>query len=135
MEINRRDSFKGSAAAAIAGIVHRVAVAADDPLPSWHHGPAKRANLDFVRVTVNQSNATFVPAEQRIATFDQDGTLWVEHPMHTQVVFCLERVPVVARKKPELANFEPFKTVLSGDREADRQSHDGRSFQDSRGDG
>src|SRR5262249_42424950 len=51
-------------------------------------------------------------------TFDQDGTLWVEHPMYTQVVYCLDRVPAVVKAKPELANIEPFKTVLSGNRDA-----------------
>ena len=55
---------------------------------------------------------------ERIATFDQDGTLWVEHPMYTQIVFCLERVPALVKEKPELKNVEPFKTVLSGDKEA-----------------
>jgi len=64
------------------------------------------------------SSPRFVPQEERIATFDQDGTLWVEHPMYTQVVYCLDRVSVVAKEKPELANVESFKTVLSGDREA-----------------
>jgi len=118
MEITRRDLFKGSAAVAIAGVVSGVSVAADDPLPSWHDGPAKKAILDFVHATVNQSSPKFVPPEQRIATFDQDGTLWVEHPMYTQVVYCLKRVPVVVKAKPELANVEPFKTVLSGDRDA-----------------
>ena len=56
--------------------------------------------------------------QKRIATFDQDGTLWVEHPIYSQVVYCLDRVPAVVKAKPELANVEPFKTVLSGDREA-----------------
>ena len=59
-----------------------------------------------------------MPPEQRIATFDQDGTLWVEHPIYTQVVYCLDRVPTVVRAKPALAKVEPFKTVLSGNREA-----------------
>jgi len=59
-----------------------------------------------------------VPPEERVATFDQDGTLWVEHPIYTQVVYCLDRVPVVVKAKPELAEAEPFKTVLSGDVEA-----------------
>jgi phosphoglycolate phosphatase-like HAD superfamily hydrolase len=59
-----------------------------------------------------------VPTEARIATFDQDGTLWVEHPMYGQTMYCLERVPVLAAQKPELKNVEPFKTVLSGNREA-----------------
>ena len=59
-----------------------------------------------------------MPPEERIATFDQDGTLWVEHPMYTQVMYCLDRVPAVVKAKPELKNVEPFKTVLSGDRAA-----------------
>jgi phosphoglycolate phosphatase-like HAD superfamily hydrolase len=118
MDITRRELFKGSAAVVIAGAVPGIGVAADDPLASWNDGSAKRAVLDFVRATVNQSSPKFVPVEQRIATFDQDGTLWVEHPMYTQVVYCLERVPVVVKAKPELANVEPFKTVLSGNRDA-----------------
>jgi phosphoglycolate phosphatase-like HAD superfamily hydrolase len=59
-----------------------------------------------------------VPPEERIATFDQDGTLWVEHPMYGQMMYCLDRVPVLAAEKPELKDVEPFKTVLSGNREA-----------------
>src|SRR5215475_11266311 len=86
-------------------------------LVSWNDGPAKQAIFDFVRTTTDRSSPKFVPPEERIATFDQDGTLWVEHPMYTQVVYCLERVPAVVQKKPELKNVEPFKTVLSGNRE------------------
>ncbi|MBQ0819828.1 haloacid dehalogenase-like hydrolase [Microvirga sp. HBU67558] len=88
------------------------------PLPSWNDGAAKRAILTFVRATTDPSNPGFVRPEDRIAAFDQDGTLWVEHPMYTQVVYCLERVPAVVEKRPELRDVEPFKTVLSGDREA-----------------
>jgi phosphoglycolate phosphatase-like HAD superfamily hydrolase len=89
-----------------------------DPLPSWHDGATKNAILEFVRATTDKDNPKFVPPERRIVTFDQDGTLWVEHPMYTQVIYCLERVPAVVREKPELRDKEPFKTVLSGDREA-----------------
>jgi phosphoserine phosphatase len=89
-----------------------------DPLPSWNDGPSKQAILNFVKTTTDQSSPKFVPPEARLATFDQDGTLWVEHPMYTQVVYCLERVPAVVAKRPELKNVEPFKTVLSGNREA-----------------
>jgi phosphoglycolate phosphatase-like HAD superfamily hydrolase len=87
-------------------------------LPSWNEGPAKQAILNFVRVTTDRASPTFVPPEERVATFDQDGTLWVEHPMYSQVMYCLDRVPAVVAKKPELKNVEPFKTVLSGNREA-----------------
>ena len=94
------------------------AFAQTDPLASWNDGPAKQAIINFVQATTDQSSPTFVPAEGRIATFDQDGTLWVEHPMYSQVMYCLERVPAVVKAKPELAKVEPFKTVLSGNREA-----------------
>ena len=94
------------------------AFAQTDPLPSWNDGPAKRAIVAFVQATTDQSSPTFVPPEARIATFDQDGTLWVEHPMYSQVMYCLERVPALVKAKPELAKVEPFKTVLSGNREA-----------------
>ena len=92
--------------------------AADDPLPSWNDGAAKKAILEFVRKTTTQGGADFVPPEERVAAFDQDGTLWVEQPIYTQVIYCLDRVPAVVKAKPELANVEPFKTVLSGNREA-----------------
>jgi len=68
--------------------------------------------------TTTQGGPKFVPPPERIATFDQDGTLWVEHPMYTQVLYCLDRVPAVVKAKPALAKVEPFKTVLSGNREA-----------------
>jgi phosphoglycolate phosphatase-like HAD superfamily hydrolase len=92
--------------------------AADGPLSSWNEGPAKQAIVDFVKATTDQASPHFVPPEARIATFDQDGTLWVEHPMYSQVIYCLDRVPAVVKAKPELAEVEPFKTVLSGNREA-----------------
>jgi ribosomal protein L11 len=89
-----------------------------DALPSWNEGAAKKALVEFVKTTTDKASPKYVPPEERIATFDQDGTLWVEHPMYTQLIYCLERVPTLAKEKPELKNVEPFKTVLSGDREA-----------------
>jgi hypothetical protein len=94
------------------------ATAQNDPLPSWNEGPAKKAIVEFVQAATTQGNAQFVPPAERIATFDQDGTLWVEQPMYSQVVYCLERVPAVVKAKPELTQAEPFKTVMSGNREA-----------------
>jgi hypothetical protein len=88
------------------------------PLASWNEGPAKQAIVDFVHATTDQGSSKFVPPEDRIATFDQDGTLWVEHPIYTQVTYCLDRVSTLATQKPELKRIEPFKTVLTGDREA-----------------
>jgi phosphoglycolate phosphatase-like HAD superfamily hydrolase len=87
-------------------------------LSSWNEGPAKQAIVKFVQATTDASSAQFVPPAQRIATFDQDGTLWVEHPVYSQVVYCLDRVPALVKQQPQLAGIEPFKTVLSGDRQA-----------------
>jgi len=94
------------------------AVAQTDPLPSWNDGAAKMAIVEFVKTTTEKSSPKFVPPEARIAVFDQDGTLWVEYPMYSQVVYCLDRVPAVVKAKPDLAQVDPFKTVLSGNREA-----------------
>src|SRR5271170_5872855 len=87
-------------------------------LPSWNDGPAKQAIIEFVRATTTQGSPNFVPPGERIAEFDQDGTLWVEHPVYTQIVYCIEHVGPLVKKKPQLKDREPFKTVLSGDREA-----------------
>ena len=89
-----------------------------DPLPSWNDGAAKKAIVAFVRNTTDPSSKDFVPIPERIATFDQDGTLWVEQPAYAQLVYCFDRVPALVKAKPALANTEPFKTVLSGNREA-----------------
>ncbi len=104
--------------ASLVAISISAASAQGDPLPSWNEGAAKKAIVEFVQATADQSSSRFVPPPERVATFDQDGTLWVEHPMYGQLVYCLDRVPAVVKAKPELANTEPFKTVLSGDREA-----------------
>ena len=118
--ISRRSVIASLAGLAVTfGLLLPIAASAQsDPLPSWNDGAAKQAIVNFVKATTDQSNPDFVPPEERIATFDQDGTLWVEHPMYTQVEYCLERVPALVKAKPELANVEPFKTVMSGDREA-----------------
>jgi len=87
-------------------------------LPSWNDGPAKHAIVNFVQRTTDPASMQFVPPEERVATFDQDGTLWVEQPIYAQVVYCMDRVPVLVKQKPELASVEPFRTVLSGDRAA-----------------
>ena len=97
------------------------AQAQTDPLPSWNDGASKQAIITFVKDTTTQGNPKFVPPAERIATFDQDGTLWVEHPMYSQVMYILERVPALVRAKPELAKVAPFSTVLEilkGDRAA-----------------
>ncbi len=89
------------------------AFAQTDPLPSWNDGPAKQAILQFVQATTDSSNPKFVPPEQRIAAFDQDGTTWVEQPIYPQWVFAFAQVKTLAAKNPKLKTVEPFKTVLS----------------------
>ena len=89
-----------------------------DPLPSWNEGPAKQAIVDFVRATTDKAGPKFVPPEARIATFDNDGTLWVEQPIYTQVTFAIDRVVALAPKHPEWKEQEPFKAILSRDRAA-----------------
>ena len=89
-----------------------------DTLPSWNEGPARQAILDLVSTTTTPGSADFVEPEDRIATFDQDGTLWVEHPIYGQVAFALDRVVELAPRHPEWKDKEPFKTVLSGNHEA-----------------
>jgi phosphoglycolate phosphatase-like HAD superfamily hydrolase len=91
---------------------------AAEPLESWNDGAAKKAIVEFVKQTTDKASPNFVPPQERIATFDQDGTLWVEHPVYGQLMYCLDRVPALVKAKPELANVEPFKTVTTGDREA-----------------
>jgi phosphoglycolate phosphatase-like HAD superfamily hydrolase len=119
--VSRRLLVSGLAAFPVLSGVLRYASAqttAAAPLASWNEGPAKQAILDFVRSTTDRTSASFAPPADRIAVFDQDGTLWVEQPMYSQVVYCLSRVPAVVAQKPELRDAEPFKTVLSGDRVA-----------------
>jgi phosphoglycolate phosphatase-like HAD superfamily hydrolase len=107
-----------AALSTLPGLLGTAAQAQVVPLPSWNDGPARQAILDFVRATTDGASPSFVPPGERIATFDQDGTLWVEHPIYTQLIYCLDRVPAVVKAKPGLANVEPFRTVLSGNREA-----------------
>jgi phosphoserine phosphatase len=95
-----------------------LAARAQDPLPSWNDGAAKKAIVDFVKTTTTPGSPQFVPAEERVATFDQDGTLWVEQPIYSQFVYCFDRVPEVVKARPELANVEPFKTVMAQGRAA-----------------
>jgi phosphoglycolate phosphatase-like HAD superfamily hydrolase len=109
---------KRSAIVAFAVLLAAVPAQAQDPLPSWNDGSSKRAILDFVRTTTDQSSPKYVPPEQRIATFDQDGTTWVEHPMYSQVVFALDRVVALAPQHPEWKTTGPFKSVLADDKAA-----------------
>jgi hypothetical protein len=93
-------------------------VPAPDPLPSWRDGAAKEAIVQFVKKTTDAGSAQFVAPAERVATFDQDGTLWVEQPMYAQVMFAFDRVKEVVKARPALADEPPFKAVVTGDREA-----------------
>jgi phosphoserine phosphatase len=91
---------------------------AGDPLPSWNDGATKKAILDFVARVTREGGPDFVPPPDRIATFDNDGTLWAEQPVYTQLAFALDRVKTLAPKHPEWKNKPPFKSVLEGDPKA-----------------
>ena len=101
----------------IALLVHPVsyAQAQSDPLPSWNEGATKRAILDFVGRVTKVGDAGFVPVYDRIAAFDNDGTLWVEKPLPNEVYFVLARVREMAEKDASLKTKQPFKAALEGD--------------------
>ncbi|MBR0649620.1 haloacid dehalogenase-like hydrolase [Roseomonas terrae] len=88
-----------------------------DPLPSWRDSPRRTAILDFLAATTTEGSPAFVPQAERLAIFDNDGTLWVEQPLYTQVVFALDRVRALAPQHPEWQAQEPFRSVLAGDRD------------------
>ncbi len=93
-------------------VVHEPAV---DPLPSWNEGAAKASIVDFVVRVTQVGSADFVPVEERIAVFDNDGTLWAEQPMYFQLAFALDRVKAMAPQHPEWSKQEPFASLLQGD--------------------
>jgi phosphoglycolate phosphatase-like HAD superfamily hydrolase len=86
-----------------------------DPLPSWNDGAAKSAIVAFVDRVTQEGGSDFVPVEQRIATFDNDGTLWAEQPIYFQIAFAMDRVKALAAQHPEWRSTEPFEAVLDGD--------------------
>jgi phosphoglycolate phosphatase-like HAD superfamily hydrolase len=92
-----------------------VVTAHADPLPSWNEGPVKQNIINFVTDVTNKASADYVAPDDRIAAFDNDGTLWVEQPIYTQAIYTLARIHAVAPQHPEWKTKEPFKTVLSGD--------------------
>src|SRR5437867_2600115 len=88
---------------------------AQDPLPSWNDGATKKSITDFVAKVTKEGSSDFVPPEERIATFDNDGTLWCEQPMYFQLLFALDRVKTLAPQHPEWKTKEPFASLLKGD--------------------
>jgi phosphoserine phosphatase len=91
------------------------ALAADGGLPSWNDGPAKQAIIAFVEKVTREGGPDFVPPHERIATFDNDGTLWCEQPMYFQMIFAFDRINALAADHSEWKDMEPYKFVLAGD--------------------
>ena len=102
-------------AIALAAALALASLAAAEPLPSWNEGQAKHAIVDFVQRVTTAGGADFVPKPERIAVFDNDGTLWSEQPMYFQLFFALDRVKVLAPQHPEWKDKEPFASLLRGD--------------------
>jgi hypothetical protein len=92
-----------------------------DPLPSWNDGPAKQAILDFAAAVTEEGGDRFVPEADRVATFDNDGTLWVEQPVYTQAYFALDQIKTLAPRHPEWQTEQPFAAILAGDTETMKQ--------------
>lgn len=115
MKSNRLSTFTASIAMLLAASVTAVA---SDPLPSWNDNTAKQSVMEFVERVTDEGSPDFVPVEERIATFDNDGTLWSEQPYYFQLAFALDRVKAMAPDHPEWKTKQPFKGVLEGDLKA-----------------
>ena len=102
----------------IVGLLFAVSAFAADPLPSWNEGTAKRSVINFVEKVTKEGSPDFVPAAERIATFDNDGTLWCEKPLPVQLFFALDRVKALAHQHPEWEDKEPFASLLKRDLKA-----------------
>ncbi|WP_094193743.1 HAD family hydrolase [Bradyrhizobium viridifuturi] len=122
LEVNLRSAVRYVLAPALA-IVLAIgglagALAQTDPLPSWNDGAPKRAITDFVARVTKQGGPDFVPAAERIATFDNDGTLWTERPFYFQLAFAIDRVKAMAPEHPDWQTRQPFKALLEKDTKA-----------------
>jgi hypothetical protein len=115
MLMHRRGVLAALLASTAAAALPFPALAQGDPLPSWNEGPAKKVITDFVAKVTREGGPDFVPVPQRIATFDNDGTLWCEHPMYVQLAFALERVKAMSNQHPEWKDKQPYKAVLDND--------------------
>jgi phosphoglycolate phosphatase-like HAD superfamily hydrolase len=116
--IVRQVSFVGLLAFSFVTFPHFDAFAQTDPLPSWNDGPNKKSITDFVARVTTQGTPDFVPPELRIATFDNDGTLWTEQPVYFEVAFAFDRVKALAPDHPEWKTKQPFKGLLAHDMKA-----------------
>jgi len=104
--------------AVMGGLLALAIPAFGDPLPAWNDGPAKNAILSFVKAVTDPQSEDFVPPDDRIATFDNDGTLWVEQPMYTQLAFALDRIRELAPAHPEWRDNPVLKAAIDGDLKA-----------------
>ena len=117
MILRRRHPFWGNLALLAASLISLDVGRAADPLPSWNDTAPKRAIIRFVEQVTREGSPNFVPPAERIATFDNDGTLWAEQPLYVQLRFALDRVKLLAPRHPEWSNKEPFKRLLTTSRE------------------
>jgi phosphoglycolate phosphatase-like HAD superfamily hydrolase len=115
--MKRRRLLTGLGAAALVALA-RPGFAQVDGLPSWNDGPVKRSILDFISRATTPGGPDFVPVAERIACFDNDGTLWTEQPIYVQIAFAVDRVKAMAPQHPEWRSQEPFRSVLADDRAA-----------------
>ena len=99
----------------IAAVVSSAAAAGDDPLPSWNDTATKKAVVDFVKRVTDADGKSFVEPADRVATFDNDGTLWCERPAYVQVLFVFQRIAALAPKHSEWKTLQPFRAVLEND--------------------
>lgn len=121
--LTRRNILAASMAAAMTFALPAVALSDEkDPLPSWNDGPTKASIVDFVTAVTTSGGPDYVAPEERIATFDNDGTLWTEQPMYNQLAFALDRVKAMEPLHPEWKDTQPFKAVLEGDMKTVAQS-------------
>ena len=112
----RRRSFIGFIASGALARSVTPSLAQGDPLPSWNEGPTKHSITSFVAKVTTQGSPTFVPPADRVAVFDNDGTLWCEQPMYVQLAFALDRVKAMVGRHPEWRTKEPFRSVLADNR-------------------
>src|SRR5437870_1176075 len=115
METRRSQNLIAAALVCALALATTVARAIADPLPSWNDGATKKSITDFVAKVTTEGSSDFVPPAERIATFDNDGTLWCEQPMYFQLLFALDRVKALAPQHPEWKTKEPFASLLKGD--------------------
>lgn len=117
MKTTRTRNLIAATLACVLALIATIAQAAD-PLPAWNDGKSKQSIVDFVKRVTTRSGKDFVPPAERIAVFDNDGTLWAEQPLYFQFLFAIDRVKALAPQHPEWKDKEPFASLLKGDMKA-----------------